>query len=356
MIDRNSYEPLYQQVRRQIEEDILSGKIKIGQKLMSESEMMKYYNVGRATIRAALAELVSSGCLKKEHGIGTFCVAMPRQKSKANIDVLLNTGDKYFIPYFLAGISRVLEKRSCNLILHDTKDSNEEIMNIFNGIIKKGTDGILIQPYTGIDKPSNGMSTMIQDLKNAGIPIVTIDGRFQNIDLVGFFNDDFYGGYIATKHIIEMGHRKILGLFKKDLRDSKLREYGFTKAVSEAGLPVNVLHTVSSEYHDTLVNMVSNKLITAVVCYNDLLAIECYQLMAEHNFNIPNDLSIIGYDDTELSLTAIPQLSSITHPKDKMGEDATNCLLNMINRDYPKENIILYTPKVVKRASVKKLI
>lgn len=73
MIDRNSYEPLYQQVRRQIEEDILSGKIKIGQKLMSESEMMKYYNVGRATIRAALAELVSSGCLKRTWNRNFLC-------------------------------------------------------------------------------------------------------------------------------------------------------------------------------------------------------------------------------------------------------------------------------------------
>ena len=96
MVDRNSFEPLYFQVKRDIQEQILSGKIKIGDKLMSESEMICYYNVGRVTIRNALAELVSSGCLRKEQGLGTFCVALPRMEDRKNIDVLLNTGDRIF--------------------------------------------------------------------------------------------------------------------------------------------------------------------------------------------------------------------------------------------------------------------
>ena len=123
MVDRNSFEPLYRQIKRDIEEQILNGTIKIGDKLMSETEMLNHYKCGRTTIRIALSELVMSGCLRKEQGFGTFCVSLPKRATPKNIDVFLNTADTYFIPYFLSGISRVLNERNCNLILHDTLDS-----------------------------------------------------------------------------------------------------------------------------------------------------------------------------------------------------------------------------------------
>lgn len=72
MIDRKSFEPMYQQIKRDIEQQILSGQIKIGDKLMSETEMLEHYHVARMTVRAALTELVNNGCLAKERGRGTF--------------------------------------------------------------------------------------------------------------------------------------------------------------------------------------------------------------------------------------------------------------------------------------------
>lgn len=82
MIDRKSFEPMYQQIKRDIEQQILSGQIKIGDKLMSETEMLEHYHVARMTVRAALTELVNNGCLAKERGRGTFCVALPRQAKR----------------------------------------------------------------------------------------------------------------------------------------------------------------------------------------------------------------------------------------------------------------------------------
>lgn len=126
MVDRSSFEPLYQQIKRDIEEQILDGRIKVGDKLMSETEMLNHYHCGRTTIRNALSELVLSGCLRKEQGFGTFCAALPKRDVPKNIHVLLNTADTYFIPYLLSGISRVLNERNCSLILHDTLDFAEE--------------------------------------------------------------------------------------------------------------------------------------------------------------------------------------------------------------------------------------
>ena len=76
MIDRNSFDPLYVQVKNHITSAIESGEIKIGDKLMSENEMLKFYGVGRVTIRNALSELVAEGCLRKEQGLGTFSATL----------------------------------------------------------------------------------------------------------------------------------------------------------------------------------------------------------------------------------------------------------------------------------------
>ena len=126
MIDRSNFEPLYLQVKKDIIEKIEDGRIQIGDKLMSENEMLQYYGVGRVTIRSALAELVAEGCVRKEHGLGSFCVAYPK-KQRLNIDVLVDSASIYFTPYVLKGISRVLEQNNCNLLLHDTGNSAAQI-------------------------------------------------------------------------------------------------------------------------------------------------------------------------------------------------------------------------------------
>jgi DNA-binding FadR family transcriptional regulator len=139
MIDRTSYEPLYHQIQKDIEAQILDGRIKIGDKLMSEAEMLNHYKVGRVTIRNALSALVAAGCLRKEQGLGTFCVAKPGRERKS-IDVFLTTTDTYFTPYFLSGIGRELNKRDSDLILHDTLDDMAVTAQLLNETLDRGTD------------------------------------------------------------------------------------------------------------------------------------------------------------------------------------------------------------------------
>ena len=197
MIDRKSFEPMYQQIKRDIEQQILSGQIKIGDKLMSETEMLEHYHVARMTVRAALTELVNNGCLAKERGRGTFCVALPRQ-AKKSIDVLLDTGDNYFAPYFLSGIGRVLDREGYQLVLNDTRDNVEMFEKLLQQIISRGTSGIIIQPYRRVQDISEELLQELESCQAAGIPVVTIDGKFRDQDLVGYMTDDVYGGRLPV--------------------------------------------------------------------------------------------------------------------------------------------------------------
>lgn len=355
MIDRSSYEPLYVQIRKDIEEQILSGSIKIGDKLMSEAEMLRYYNVGRVTVRAALSELVSSGCLKKEQGLGTYCVAMPKREIRKNVDVLLNMGDTYFIPYFLSGISRVLDATNCNLILHDTLDSMEVIARTLCKIVEHGTDGIILQPYTGSDHPSDACKAAIELCQERKIPFLTIDGKFKGIGLPCVMNDDNLGGLLAASHLIEKGHKRILGLFRNRYKDSSFRVAGYMQAMEEAGLEPCILDA-DQVTEEEVCELIRQKQITAIMCYNDLLAVEYYHYLSKTGMKIPEDISVVGYDNTELSVTSLPRITSVTHPKDRMGEKAAQFLLAMIAGERLEQERYMFKPNLMERDSVKQFV
>ncbi len=351
MVDRNNFEPLYYQIKRDIEEQILKGDIKIGDKLMSETEMLKHYNCGRTTVRNALSELVLSGCLRKEQGFGTFCVAMPKTAHPKRIDVLLNTGDTYFIPYFLAGISRVLNERNCNLILHDTLDSMDTIAQILMQAIECGTDGIIVQPYTGTEEVNEDCRKAIEQCASMDLPLITIDGKFKGIDTACIMNNDNRGGLMATEYLIQMGHRNILGLFRNRYKDSSFRAAGYREALEKADLPSHILDA-DTTLSDDWITYIKNEKITAIVCYNDLLAVECYHALNGAGLKVGKDISIIGYDNTELSSTALPKITSITHPKDIMAEQAASFLMDWIDKKTSQPYRFMFQPELIKRDSV----
>lgn len=352
MVDRNSYEPLYRQIIRDIEEQILNGTIKIGDKLMSETEMLKHYNCGRTTIRNALSELVLSGCLKKEQGFGTFCVALPKRDVPKNIDVFLNTADTYFIPYFLSGISRVLNERNCNLILHDTLDSMETIAQTLVQVVERGTDGVIIQPYTGPEEISENCRAAINQCAERDIPLITIDGKFKGMDTACIMNNDNRGGLMATEYLIQMGHRNILGIFRNRYKDSSFRSAGYQEAMAQEGLVPHVLDADATNAEKWIQYIKENE-ITAVVCYNDPLAVECYHALNGAGMRVYDDISVVGYDNTELSVTSLPKITSVTHPKDIMGEQAASFLLDWLDGCVAPPYHFMFQPELIKRDSVR---
>lgn len=354
MVDRSSFEPLYRQIKRDIEEQILDGRIKVGDKLMSETEMLNHYHCGRTTIRNALSELVLSGCLRKEQGFGTFCAALPKRDVPKNIHVLLNTADTYFIPYFLSGISRVLNERECSLILHDTLDSMETIAQTLEQAVERGADGVIVQPCTGPEEISDACRRAVQRCGEMGIPLITIDGKFRGLDTACIMNNDDRGGLMATEHLIQMGHQNILGYFRNRYKDSSFRAAGYREAMERADLTVRILDADNTT-EEGLVCYLKEQKITAIVCYNDLLAAECYHVLSGAGLKVCEDISIVGYDNTELSNTSLPKITSVTHPKDLMGEQAACFLLDWLEGKAAPPYHFMYQPELIKRASVRNL-
>lgn len=352
MIDRNSPEPLYLQIKNDIVAQIENGTIRIGDKLKSENEMMQYYNVGRVTIRSALSALAVTGCLKKEQGLGTFCIAKPNAVNSGNIDALLNCGDTYLVPFLLAGINGVLEKENYDLRIHDTRDSYDTIGFILQNILERGTDGVILQfPNTETDTAfPEKLLTLVQQLN---IPMVSLFGR-SGCGSVSLRIDDRYGAKVAAQYLLDCGHRRILGLFPQEDYGVDDR-YNSVKSVIER-YPDAIFHDLRTnrieEDADEMIRLIHRQMITAVICYNDFHAVQCMHILQERGFRIPEDISLIGFDDSTLSTSAVPQLTTISHPKDHMGSDAARTLLQQIQGTITGPVETIYRPELVIRQSV----
>lgn len=351
MINRKNHIPLYIQLADHLRKQIELGNIKIGDKLPSETEMIKEYKLGRLTIRDSLSILANEGLIEKKHGKGTFCKASftPQQY---RIDILLNLSDMYFVPHYLRSICAVLEKEDIKVVLNDTKDDANVICNILGKITSEGTDGVLFQPSSEAGKASKELVSSIQNLINFGIPYIMVDSAYENIPQSYVIMNEIQSGVIAANYFKSLGHKSLCMITKNGHFDSFLREKGFS---DELEIKPYII-PYSTDLESSIVEMLTaHPEITGILCYNDSVAKECYMILEKLSVSIPENISIISVDDTVVASTLSPTLTSIVHPKGLLGEDAAKAILSIIEKkiDWPYQKT--FEPSLNIRKSCKPL-
>jgi len=172
--------------------------------------------------------------------------------------------------------------------------------------------------------------------------------------------DDFLGGRLAVEHLIELGHRAIGYLGVGDRSQSNyLRLEGYRTALREGGLPENSDWVAISDEENTRINDVDTgkkmlpKLlttgVTGIFCYNDMVAVGALLACQELNILIPQNLSLVGFDDIALCRYVTPSLTTVCQPKLEIGRSAMQMLLDLLE-EKSVENLVL-SPFVVKRNS-----
>ncbi len=358
MIDRNSFVPLYHQVASMIKEQILSGQIKPGDKLPSESEMISHYKIGRLTVRDALKQLVNEGFLEKEQGKGTFCKEITEKKN-IDIDVFLDMSDSYFIPYYVRSISEVLTKNNANFIISDTKDSDKEICSLIDKIIRKGSSGVILQPSHGLECEYKIIREAFQKLSIARIPYIMIDSIYEHMNASYLVIDEQKGGEIAFDYLTSLNHRNIAAIYVGKHKDSMMRLNGFLKRRKDTGNEEKINVTMierDEKLEDVLAQVLLNKNApTALFCYNDETAVRCLKKLRTMDIGVPNQVSIIGFDDSSIAENLMPPLTTIAHPKGVLGEFAVKALFDLINNRINWPYTKVFEPVLKVRESCKKI-
>ncbi len=238
-------------------------------------------------------------------------------------------------------------------LLISASDANESYFSLAK---KRNLDGIIaIGVY-----PDDFYS----EVKKTQIPIVLIDSYFDDYYFHSIKINDRYGGYIATKHLLEKGHRDI-ALFTGKLKDGgvvKHRYEGYADALMEFGLTPNP-KLVFEEKVDFNAGLAlaqrlcdSKNAATAVFCTADIMAIGAVKGFAARGVRVPDDISIIGFDDLELSQYITPGITTIHQDIALKGERAVEVLMNCIEGVTPGKQEEILPISLVERESVKQML
>jgi len=201
------------------------------------------------------------------------------------------------------------------------------------------------------------------DVKKTQIPIVLIDSYFDDHYFHNIQINDRYGGYIATRYLLEKGHRRI-GIFTGQLKEGgvvKKRFDGYVDALKEYDLPLRMEDVFEGtvDFHSGLElahRLADSKTdITAVFCMADILAIGAMKGFHDRGLRIPEDISIVGFDDLVVAQYMWPGLTTVHQDIAAKGEKAVQILINSINNPHFGKQECILPISLVERESVKQL-
>ncbi len=347
----------YYRLMEDLKEKILSGEVKAGDKLPSENELSDKYQVSRQTVRKALSILENAGYIYARHGKGTFCSELVHHSGNSkNIAVITTYLSDYIFPRVIQGIDSVLTREGYSIILKNTRNSRSQEAKCLEELLQKDIDGIIIEPSKSqiYCKHTN----LYHKLDEFHIPYVFIQGCFAQMnDKPHILMDDCQGGYLITKYLIEKGHKNIIGVFKSDDIQGQNRHKGYVKALQEAGIsydPDKIIwfYTEDRVIHpyESIRSMAERKFpMDAVVCYNDQIAMKVIQALNDAGLQVPEDISVTGYDNSYMANNNGIKLTTIAHPQEKLGEMAAELLLKLLHNEEQTimNKNILIEPEIV---------
>ena len=192
------------------------------------------------------------------------------------------------------------------------------------------------------------------------VPIVVTGRHLKGHHIASMRVDDFKGAYRATRHLIELGHRRIAHIAgPQDHADSVERLRGYRRALEEAGVAFEPKLVAYADFHEPSGVLAINQLLearqsfSAVFASNDQTAYGARLALYQHNIRVPEDVSLIGFDDLPGSRYVIPPLSTIHQPVYELGQAAARVLLKLIEGG--KSRATLPEPQLVARESTQRL-
>lgn len=333
-------------------------------RILSRTALCKKYRISRTTADRAMSILRKKRVIDTKVGNGSFLTAEFSQQSHLS-DNIIHTWGVIMpnimlnpFPGILRGIEDVAQENGINTIICNTDYSAEREQQYITRLIASNVAGVIIVPSL---YPRINIKGFHMLLKNR-IPCVFCNRGVDELGTVPYVScNNFYGGYIAAKHLLDRGYRKLGFLSAIRFQTSIDRLNGFCAALNEAQIPIDfdnlVPQTTDSNESDvspTLRTLLKKKdRPDAIFCHNDIIARQVYDVATELGLRISDDIGVIGFDNSiEIALSATPQLTSISFEEYAIGHKAAELLLSMIQKGISdKPDICLFQPRLIQRDS-----
>jgi DNA-binding LacI/PurR family transcriptional regulator len=247
------------------------------------------------------------------------------------------------------GVREVLEKRGYSLFICVSEHTAKEDVKAFDALADHRVDGLIVAT-----RASKSGNDKLQELVESGVPVSLIgrDFRHSRADLV--MADNLKGGYDATRHLIDLGHRRIGFIGVSLTQGTRLKRFqGYLEALNEHGVTVEEKlivggggsdqmpgYSTEEMGYDGMMKLLSlKKRPTAIFARNDFTAMGALNAIKRTGLRVPEDMAVTGYDDIPLASHTSPALTTVRQPTREQGRVAAEFLLQRIeeDRERPRE-------------------
>jgi len=318
-------------------------------KLPGERALAKEYGFSYMTIRKAVENLVAEGLLYKIPMKGTFVAdRKPRKKTKIigyflDSSIVAGLTSPYYSLIFNA-LQQQATKHGYSLIYFTDIGDSSSYKHMNN------IDGAIISCFPRIEH-------IVHEI-NEHIPVVVIDNSSSDKTIPSIIIDNFNAVRASVNYLCSIGHKRIgfiTGLENSDV--GKNRYAGYRSGLSNHGLKMNEKLVFRGDYSfesgakgaDYFLSLKNPP--TAIMCANDAMAIALIRQVVQRGLNVPDDISVIGFDDIAVASQISPALTTLAAPIDKITELACNMLISLINGEKSENKHIALPAELVIRDS-----
>ncbi|HHC6595985.1 TPA: substrate-binding domain-containing protein [Vibrio parahaemolyticus] len=272
------------------------------------------------------------------------------------IGMLVTTSTNPFFGEVVKGVERSCYHKGYSLILCNTEGDNERMRQSINTLLQKRVDGLILM-CSSLEGERIDVFERYPD-----IPVVVMDWGPMLFTSDKIQDNSLRGGYLAAKYLIDCGHTEI-GCITGPLikHQAQMRYEGYKRAMSEAGLEFNANWIIESDFeceggYQAFKKMAERgTLPSSIFVSNDMMAMGVINAANELGIKVPDDLSIIGYDDIHIAKFMSPSLTTIHQPKYRLGQAAVETLVRRLDDKSNEAQVVQLEPTLVVRNSVKLL-
>lgn len=257
-----------------------------------------------------------------------------RSRRTHTLGVILPNSANPFFAQVLLGIEAAAYDSGYNVILGNANDDPRRELDYVDTLLAKQVDGVVLVStgaYADALKLTTGRTTPVVMVDRAP------DDAYADAQIDTVFTENTRGGVLATEHLLGLGHRRIGCITGPSLlTSSALRVVGYRQVLADAGIPVDADLIVSGDFqHESGYTACHNLLKlpeppTALFVCNDLMAVGALCAVHEAGLRVPEDISVVGFDDIPLASFTVPRLTTIAQPAQQIGEAAIKLLVRRL--------------------------
>lgn len=277
-----------------------------------------------------------------------------REGRTYSLALLVPDINSLFYPELMKSVERAASEKGYSLFLCNNNENLKTEQKTVDMLASRCIDGVICLSV------ADDISHLLRFQQEHNIPVVLINRNFPGATSC-ICNDDEQGGYLMTKYLLDRGHRKIAGVFGDfNMQRFRARYEGCKKALEEYGIAdykryfIYDVSSIEETYVRTKELLSSPNRPTAFFATMDILAIGVYRGLQESGLQVPEDISVVGYDNIFMTQYMAPPLTTYNVPIAELARNAVNCVIDHIEGKKEIQHIIL-KGTIAERASVKTL-